>query len=214
VEKPVPGSRHEYRVFCLEFHPGSVKRLNFGFIPLFSSPSMKLHDAPSAFSRITTIMMDIDGVLTDGYVLAMADGEMLRRMHARDSFAIQYAVKAGYRLAVISGGYSRGMAHRLSNLGLEDVFMSVPLKLPKYEAYVTENGLSDAEVMYVGDDLPDLEVMKRAGLAAAPNDAATDIRDMADFVTRAPGGCGAVREVIEKVMKAQDKWYTTEALEW
>jgi 3-deoxy-D-manno-octulosonate 8-phosphate phosphatase (KDO 8-P phosphatase) len=159
-------------------------------------------------------MMDVDGVLTDGHVMATASGEMLRRLSAKDGYALQFAVKLGYRIAILSGGYCPGVERRLQNLGLRDLFFSTALKLPKFQAYLAEHQLAAHEVLYIGDDMPDREVMAAAGLAVAPADACEDILEAADYVTRQPGGYGCVREVIEKTLKAQQQWYRSEGKAW
>lgn len=163
---------------------------------------------------ITTFMLDIDGVLTDGFVYCPESGGVLRGVHSKDGFALQYARRMGYNVCVISGGDAEPVAVRLRNLGVTDIYLRTPYKLDVYARYLEERNLSPEETLYVGDDMPDFEVMRRAGIAVAPADAADDILQIADYVTRKPGGRGCVREVVEKVMKHQGKWYDKECFVW
>ncbi len=166
------------------------------------------------FDLITTILMDMDGVLTDGRVITLETGEHLRYLSSKDAYAIQHAVKAGYRLALLSGGHSVGIEKRMHSLGVTDVFMRVPNKLQVYEEYKLTHNLTDEQVLYIGDDMPDYEVMQAAGIGCAPADAAADILEVADYITQAHGGQGAVREVIEKLMKVQDIWFNPDTFVW
>jgi 3-deoxy-D-manno-octulosonate 8-phosphate phosphatase (KDO 8-P phosphatase) len=165
-------------------------------------------------SKITTFLMDMDGVLTDGYALCMEDGTVLRGIQSKDGFAIQLAVRMGYRIGIISGGYSAGMQQRFEKLGVQDVFMRSGYKWDVYQQYKQKYDLTDEEILYIGDDLPDYEIMKAVGYAVAPLDASDDIRAIAHWTSTKAGGQGCVREVIEKIMKIQSKWYTKEALIW
>jgi len=165
-------------------------------------------------SKITTFLMDMDGVLTDGYALCMEDGTVLRGIQSKDGFAIQLAVRMGYRIGIISGGYSAGMQQRFEKLGVQDVFMRSGYKMDVYQQYKQKYDLTDEEILYIGDDLPDYEIMKAVGYAVAPLDASDDIRTIAHWTSTKGGGQGCVREVIEKILKIQGKWYSKEALIW
>lgn len=174
---------------------------------------MPIPPAPSLHA-ITTFLFDVDGVLTDGFVLALPDGNMVRRLHSKDGYALQLAVRLGYRIGIISGGYSPGVEQRFQNLGLQDVHFGVPYKLPVYEALKAKHGLQDEEILYLADDIPDVEILQRVGIPAAPADAAEDVLKLVPWVTTKPGGQGCVREVIETVLKAQSRWDCPEALRW
>lgn len=162
-------------------------------------------------NSITTFMFDIDGVLTDGKVLVMESGEMVRNLNSKDGYALHMAVSKGYRIAIISGGNNVAVKNVLKRTGIEDVFIGQHDKLGCYTEYTTAQGLKDEEVLFMGDDLPDHEVMSRVGIAACPADAAQEIKEICIYVSPKKGGEGSVRDVIEQVMKAQGKW---EILKW
>lgn len=157
------------------------------------------------FKRITTFVFDMDGVLTDGTVYVL-DGGQYRRMNIKDGFALQLAIKKRYRVVVISGSTSDPAVDRLHKLGLVDIYMGVKDKKARLEEYMRQYNLEATEVLMMGDDIPDYEVMKAAGLACAPADAVTEIREVAHYISRYPGGMGCVRDVIEKVLKLNDHW--------
>jgi len=158
------------------------------------------------FKQITTFVFDVDGVLTDGTLFVFDDGQFVRRMNIKDGFALQLAVKKGYRVAVISGGASDAVIQRLNRLGINDVFMQVTDKKGKLTEYAQQHNLKWSEVLFMGDDIPDYEVMKQVGLPCAPADAASEIRQIAKYIAQLPGGQGCVREVIEKVLKLNNNW--------
>ncbi|MBF0695563.1 MAG: HAD-IIIA family hydrolase [Flavobacterium sp.] len=155
---------------------------------------------------ITTFIFDLDGVLTNGLIHITSEGELLRTMYIRDGYAMKTAVDNGYKVCVISGGSNQGVKVRLNNLGVTDVYLDIPDKIAVYNQYVTSNGLSREQVLYMGDDLPDYHVMKRCGLAACPQDAAPEIKSISHYVSHKKGGEGAVRDVIEQVLKNDGKW--------
>jgi 3-deoxy-D-manno-octulosonate 8-phosphate phosphatase (KDO 8-P phosphatase) len=158
------------------------------------------------FKQVTTFVFDVDGVLTDGTLFVFDDGQFVRRMHIKDGFALQLAVKKGYRVAVISGGTSDAVTQRLSRLGIRDVFMQVTDKKGKLAEYLQQHQLTWGEVLFMGDDIPDFEVMQAVGLACAPADAVTEIKQVAKYISLLPGGQGCAREVIEKVLKLNNHW--------
>ena len=155
---------------------------------------------------ITTFILDVDGVMTNGNVLVTDEGQMLRSFNIKDGFAMQLAVKLGYRICVISGGNSPGVLKRLEGLGITDIFMKVHEKLPVYQDYVTAENINANEIAYMGDDLPDYNLLQEVGLKCCPADACSDIINTCDFVSSYNGGQGCVRELIEKVLRAQGKW--------
>jgi 3-deoxy-D-manno-octulosonate 8-phosphate phosphatase (KDO 8-P phosphatase) len=160
------------------------------------------------FQRITTFIFDIDGVLTDGSILALESGEQPRTFNVRDGYGINRALKMGYRIAIISAQNQVGVRRRLEYLGVRDIFIgaSPDGKLAIYDKYLRDNNLTESEIVYMGDDIPDLEVMERGALSACPADAVDEILAVADYVSPRTGGHGAVRDLIEQVMKAQGKW--------
>jgi len=158
------------------------------------------------FKNISVFVFDIDGVLTDGSLLVMDGGLMIRRMQVKDGYALQLAVKRGYSIFVISGGNSPQVKERLSKLGVEHVYMPVENKLEKLKELVNTYQLQKEEILYMGDDIPDLEVMQYCGLACCPADAVSEIKTISRYISPLKGGEGCVRDVIEKVMKLQGKW--------
>jgi 3-deoxy-D-manno-octulosonate 8-phosphate phosphatase (KDO 8-P phosphatase) len=157
-------------------------------------------------TRINTFIFDVDGVLTDGLLYCFADGEQVRAFNIKDGFAIKHAIRQGYRVAIISGKNEPGVRKRLEQLDVEDIHLGIEDKVDTFEDYIYMQGIHPATVAYMGDDMPDFEVMQRCGLRACPADAADDIKEISTFVATRKGGRGAVRELIEKIMKAQDTW--------
>ncbi len=160
-------------------------------------------------TRIKTLLFDVDGVLTNGQVFLMASGEFVRNMNSKDGYALQLAVKKGYRIAIITGGNSQIVKNALQGLGIEDVFLSQHDKLQCYKDYINEHSLNEEEILYMGDDLPDYEVMKRVGLATCPNNAAHEIKDICLYISNRNGGEACVRDVVEQVMRSQGTWEIT-----
>lgn len=158
------------------------------------------------FGKISTFIFDVDGVLTDGTLLLLETGEQARRMNIKDGFALQLAVKTGYRILIVSGGQSTAVALRLKRLGITDIHMSVLDKRSIVEEYIKKNGLQLQEVLYMGDDLPDLPAFSVAGLPACPADAANEVKQAAVYISPVKGGEGCVRDVIEKVLKLNSHW--------
>jgi 3-deoxy-D-manno-octulosonate 8-phosphate phosphatase (KDO 8-P phosphatase) len=158
------------------------------------------------FLPIRTFMLDVDGVLTNNEVLITEEGALLRTMHVRDGYAIQLALRQGYQVFVITGGKSRGVADRLRALGIQDIASNVRNKLGAYEEYLDVYGLEESRILYMGDDLPDYDVMRRVGLPVCPSDAAQEIMAICPYVSPLPGGKGCVRDVIEKVLKLNGHW--------
>lgn len=159
--------------------------------------------------RITTLVFDIDGVMTDGSVIALESGEQPRIFNVRDGYGINRALKLGYRVAILSAQNQVGVRKRLDYLGVKDVFMgaSPDGKVPVFLKYLKDNGLSKEEVVFMGDDIPDYEVMLQEGvIGACPADAVEEVLSVATFVSAKKGGEGAVRELIEAVLKSQGKW--------
>ncbi len=155
---------------------------------------------------ISAFILDVDGVLTDSSVHVTSTGEMLRTMNIRDGYAMKAAVDSGYRVCVISGGTNEGVRIRLQNLGITDVHLGAGDKVAVLELLLEKYNLLPENILYMGDDIPDYHVMKRVGLPACPQDAAPEIKGLSRYVSHREGGRGAVRDVIEQVMKVQGKW--------
>ncbi len=164
--------------------------------------------------HITTLIFDVDGVFTDGTVTVMPDGQLLRRMSAKDSYALQYAIKKGIRVAIITGSNSSVIADSLRHLGVPHVFLESKNKLVVYEKYILDHGLRDEEILYMGDDIPDYAVLSRVGVSTCPADASEEVKRICHYVSHRVGGSGCVRDVIEQTLRSQDKWFDHDALIW
>jgi len=157
-------------------------------------------------SRIRLLLFDVDGVLTDGAVVMHADGSESKGFHIRDGAAIVWAQRAGLTVGLLSARSSGATAHRAAQLAVRIVAQGVASKLAAYEQIARDARVDDAAVAYMGDDLLDLPVLARVGFSAAPADAAQEVRERVDWVSAAGGGRGAVRELIELVLRAQQRW--------
>lgn len=157
---------------------------------------------------ITTFIFDVDGVLTDGTVHVSQTGEMLREMNIRDGFAMKAAIESGYNVCIISGGSNEGVRIRLRNLGITDIHLGSPDKVETFKEYITLYNIRPEQVLYMGDDIPDFHVMKLVGLPTCPQDSVPEIKEISNYISHRNGGKGAVRDVIEQVMKVQEKWNT------
>ena len=162
------------------------------------------------FKKITTFIFDIDGVLTDGTVLVLENGLQARRMHIKDGFALQMAIKNGYNVLILSGSNSPQIIQRLEKLGITDIHMSVMDKKKFIADYITKNNLSKEQLLYMGDDLPDLPAMSIVGLPVCPADAVNEVKDAVQYISPHNGGNACVRDVIEKVLKLNDHWHYRE----
>ncbi len=158
------------------------------------------------FKQVKAFVFDIDGVLTDGTVQVTELGEQLRTFHIRDGYALQLAVKQGYPIATITGGISKGVEQRLQALGIIHVFSGVSDKLAVLTDWLHNQQLPAGDVLYMGDDIPDLACMQAAGLPVCPADAVPEVKAIAAYISHQAGGKGAVRDVMEKVLKLQEKW--------
>lgn len=155
---------------------------------------------------IRAVILDVDGVLTDGGIYVGDDGAEFKRFHTWDGAGIKYLLRSGIQVALLSGRRSQAVEHRARELGITHVRQEAKNKLPVYEELLKELGLPDEAVCYVGDDLPDIPVLRRAGVAVAVGSARPEVRAVAHVVLDAPGGHGAVRELVERLLKAQGKW--------
>ena len=152
------------------------------------------------------MLFDVDGVMTDGMVIVHGDGTESKRFHIRDGIAMVWAQRSGLTVGLLSARYSPSTAQRASQLGITLVHQGVASKIDTYDQIVGDMVLTDDEVAYMGDDIVDLAVLSRVGLSAAPADATAEVRERADFVSRFAGGAGAVRELIEAVLRARGLW--------
>jgi len=173
-----------------------------------------MNDYRERLKNITTLIFDYDGVLSDGKILFTDDGQHLRNGNVKDGFILQLAVKLGYRVVVISGADTPGMENRLSTLNIKDTFLGTHNKIEVYEQLKKDYQLNDSEILFMGDDLPDYNVMLKVGIACCPADAATDILKISHFVSEKKGGEGCVRDIVEQVLRAQSRWMTPEAFVW
>ena len=160
--------------------------------------------------KITTIIFDVDGVLSTSTIQMSTDGTPMRSINIKDGYAIQLAVKQGLRLAIITGGKDEGIMKRYSGLGMTDIYMGCGVKLEVFRRYMKEHGLKKEEVLYIGDDIPDYEVMHEVGCPCCPKDACADIKAISTYVSPIDGGMGCARDVLEQVMRAQGLWLTNE----
>ena len=160
----------------------------------------------AGFKKIKCFVFDVDGVLTNGNVIVMPNGLLVRTMNIKDGYALQLAIKKGYQVWVISGGHSDEVKQRLHNLGVKDVYMKVTDKRAKLEELSIVEGIPLSDILFMGDDMPDYEAMKIVGLPTCPNDAVVDIKEICAYKAIAKGGEGCAREVIEKTLKLNDHW--------
>lgn len=157
--------------------------------------------------HITTFIFDVDGVLTDGTVTVTSSGDMLRKMSIKDGYALKTAVDMGYNVCIISGGSNEGVRIRLQGLGVSNIYLGVHNKIEQLDEYLSDHGIKSENVLYMGDDIPDFPVMKGSGLPCCPQDAVPEIKNISKYISHKKGGKGAVRDVIEQVLKVQEKWY-------
>lgn len=161
--------------------------------------------------NVKAFAFDVDGVLSQQMITMYPNGEPMRTANIKDGYALQLAIKKGYKIAIITGGKTEAIANRFRSLGIEDVFMGVSDKLPVFNDWMALHGLNASEVMYMGDDIPDLPVMRIVGLAVAPADAAEEIKEVSKYISNRNGGEGCVRDVVEQVLRAHSHWNTDHA---
>ena len=159
-------------------------------------------------NNITTFIFDVDGVLTDGTIMVTTQGEMFRNMNIKDGYALKAAVVAGYNVCIISGGSNEGVRKRLEGLGITDIYLGTHQKMLQYEEYCSKKNITSDQVLYMGDDIPDIPVMQQVALATCPQDAAPEVKDISEYISPISGGKGCGRDVIEQVMRVQGKWMT------
>jgi 3-deoxy-D-manno-octulosonate 8-phosphate phosphatase (KDO 8-P phosphatase) len=164
-------------------------------------------------SQITTFIFDVDGVLTNGDVLLL-EGKVYRTLNAKDGYALQYAAKNEYAIFIITGGNSEDVKTRLLDLGVKEVFLKSSNKIAVYENIKKSYNLKDEEILYMGDDIPDYEVMQNVGVATCPQDACQEIKAISIYQSPIGGGKGCVRDVIEQTLKVQHNWMKEIAFTW
>lgn len=157
-------------------------------------------------SKIKTVVFDVDGVLSRQTITLSSTGEPLRTVNIKDGYAIQLAQKVGLRIAILTGGNTEAIRKRYAGLGVEDIFMGCAVKVKTYEEFLQKHGIKHEEVIYVGDDIPDYEVMRLCGCPCCPADACSDIKDISLYISSRNGGDGVGRDVVEQVLRAQGKW--------
>lgn len=165
-------------------------------------------------TKVKTFIFDYDGVMTHGNLLLQMDGQPLRFANVKDGFVLQLAVKLGYRVVVISGGFSKSVENRFDALGIKDVFLGVRDKVVVFEEYIKKNQIDPSTIVYMGDDIPDYKVMKKVGVPVCPADAAVEIKEISVYISDKKGGEGCVRDIIEQVLKVQGKWMSEESHHW
>lgn len=156
--------------------------------------------------RVRAVIFDVDGVLSAGTIPMDDDGMPLRTLNIKDGYALQLAVKMGLRCAIMTGGSSEAIRRRYEYLGMSDIFMGCAVKIQTYEAFLSKYGLHDDEIIYMGDDIPDYEIMRRVGCPCCPSDACEEIKAVSVYVSPYAGGHGCARDVLEQVLKAQGLW--------
>ena len=167
-----------------------------------------------SFSRVKAFAFDVDGVFTNGNVLLHPGGEYVRMMNIKDGYAVQYCIKAGYPVAIITGGFSRMVKKRFVYLGVKDIYMRSTNKTEAFEVFRKKYGLLAENILYMGDDIPDFEVMTQSGIPVCPSDAAEEIKEIAVYISHQRGGEGCVRDVVEQVLRLHGKWMKDGAFLW
>ncbi len=168
----------------------------------------------SKLKEISTFVFDIDGVFTDNIVYLTADGEQMRTANVRDGYAVQLAVKKGLRIVILSGGKNEIVRKRFESLGVKDIFLGSSEKLPILQAYLKQNEIDISTVCYMGDDIPDLPVLQYVGLKTCPADAASEIKEICDYISDRNGGKGCVRDILEQALKIKNLWLDAEGHIW
>jgi 3-deoxy-D-manno-octulosonate 8-phosphate phosphatase (KDO 8-P phosphatase) len=164
--------------------------------------------------KVKAFAFDVDGVFTDGQVYLLPGSEFVRAVNIKDGYAVQHCIKMGFPIAIISGGASEEVRKRFVNLGVTDIYLKSNNKWNDYEDFRQKYGLEHADILYMGDDVPDYKVMQQVGVPVCPSDAAVEIREISDYVSDKSGGQGCVRDVIEQVLRLHNKWLNEEAFEW
>jgi 3-deoxy-D-manno-octulosonate 8-phosphate phosphatase (KDO 8-P phosphatase) len=163
---------------------------------------------PQKLKSIKLLILDVDGVLTDGRVIYIDSGEEIKRFDAQDGHGLKLLMRSGIEVVLLTGRESKAVLHRARDLGIEDVYQKALNKIEVYESLLIKKDLTDKEVGFVGDDLVDIPVLKKVGFSAAVPGAVPEVKEIVDYITTHKGGEGAVREICELLLKAQDTWAT------
>ena len=168
----------------------------------------------SILKNIKTLIFDIDGVFTDNRVILFPGMEPVRTFSARDGYALHYAIKKGLQIVIITGGKSDSVVERLTEMGVENIYSGIKNKEKKLKEFIAETNSNIEEILYMGDDIPDLRVMLMVGLACCPQDAVNEVKSICNYISPVKGGQGCVRDIIEQTLKVQGKWMDEDAHEW
>lgn len=155
---------------------------------------------------VEAVVLDVDGVMTDGGIMPLGDGDFLRKYNAKDGYAMAYAVKHGLQVAVISGGFGKILESRMNRLGIEHRYLGCMDKIGAIDDFIAKTGVKRENIIYMGDDIPDLEVLRYVGIPVAPADACSEVLQTALYISEREGGAGAVRDIIEQVMRVKGTW--------
>ena len=164
-------------------------------------------------NKIKAFVFDVDGVFTDGKVY-LFEHDVVRAFHSKDGYAVQYAVKHGFTVFIVTGGNSTEVQKRLENLGVTKVYLRAQNKAQVMREIISQNNLLEEQILYMGDDIPDIPALKMSGVKTCPNDACIDVKKIVDYQSPLRGGKGCVRDVIEQTLRVQEKWLTDMAYEW
>ncbi len=156
--------------------------------------------------RIKAFIFDVDGVFTDGKIYMFSENEFVRAFNIKDGYAVKYAAQQGYTMALISGGNSEMVRKRFTALGIKDIYLNITEKMEALEDFYFKYDIDPGTILFMGDDLPDYEVMKKCGVPTCPADAAEEIKSVSKYISNFRGGDGCVRDVIEQVLRSQGKW--------
>ncbi len=165
-------------------------------------------------TRIKALVFDVDGVLSSDVMPLHPCGEPMRTVSVKDGYALQLAVKQGLIIGIITGGKTDSVRKRFESLGIKDIYMGSCVKIHDYRNFRDKHGLKDEEILYMGDDIPDWEVLKACGLPCCPKDAVPDIKQIVRYISHYTGGNGCGRDVLEQVLRAQSKWLADNAFGW
>lgn len=165
-------------------------------------------------NRVKAFAFDVDGVFTDGQVYLFPGNEFVRSVNIKDGYAVQHCIKMGYPIAIISGGRSGEVVKRFQKLGVTDIYMGSSSKLEHYEDFRMKYGFEHKEILFMGDDIPDFEIMRKVGIPTCPADAATEIKELSIYISDRGGGKGCVRDVIEQALRLHGKWWGDKSFEW
>ncbi len=167
---------------------------------------MKNKNYKEKLLEINTFIFDVDGVLTDGKILVTTEGEMYRSVNTKDGYAIKLATEKGFKIIIISGGLNEGVKKRFKSLGVIDIYLGAENKIKIFKEIINNNKIDINKIAYMGDDIPDMEVMKEVGLSCCPSDAVPEIKNISNYISQKKGGKGCVRDIIEQTLKVQNKW--------